>query len=105
MAVIQLPVAEADAQVLPQTRLRVLVKTSWAGDWVEHAYLQPVSASVCAAPGISRALLRYDYGRIKREDLSAYVDWDPEDLEDCYVRIQVMGAEAPWALWTGIISG
>lgn len=105
MAVIQLPVAAAEDLVQGQTRLRVLVREAWADEWQECPYFQPVFANNCAAPGISRAQFRYDYGRIKREDISAFYDWDPGDFDDWYVRIMVMGDDGEWPLWTGIVSG
>lgn len=104
MATVQLPPASDADLVSPQTRLRVLVKDSWAGEWEEHAYLQPLKCNSAVSPTPPRATFLYRYGSIKREDMSDFLPWPPAELADKYVRVMVMGADGEWPLWTGVFA-
>lgn len=80
-------------------------KARWSDPWVFEQYIAPVACAHTSAPSIGDADLHYDFGRIKREDRSAYADYVDRRLNDRYVRISIQRpSQPPTPLWTGIVA-
>jgi hypothetical protein len=94
--------------VLPRRHITVHVKENWEDDWIDiespsdeeiiahpsvglerFKYLDPISLTLAASPGVSRVTFRYHAGRIKREDKLEFLNQPPIDPDRWFVRIAV----------------
>ena len=110
MANLQLPAAQVPYRY-ERDQVRVVAKKKWSDPWKLVSYLQPISATVCAAPSLPQAKLSYDAGRMKREDTTEFALYSPQDLIDQFTRIEIVRLgwhtdpfETPIPLWTGLVA-
>lgn len=89
--------------VLSTPQYAVQAKNAWADDWESIPYLQPLSASLGAAPSVSSAELIYHYGFIKREDSHQFQYWTPRALMNAYVRILAYDHGDRATLFVGVV--
>lgn len=78
---------DRDRRTWPRTA--VFSSDSCSGPWTAVPYLQVVSITECAGPGVNRCELRYDSGAIKREDAEAFAVFEPLALVGKYVRVEL----------------
>jgi hypothetical protein len=113
---IQIPLPEATPDLQSRRRLLVQLRRLWTDPWglsdkwdrLLQRYLQPLSASLSAAPTVGKASFLYHYGSIKREDRSLFDGYARRNLRNLFVRIGAMRSDADpdvnnTVLWTGVI--
>lgn len=87
--------------------LRVSTRSAWTDSWLELDYAQPLRVTNVAAPGISSAVIQYDYGSVKREDATSFANVNPLDLKGFFVKIEAVtdpgGSETVEALFYGYV--
>lgn len=81
----------------------VLVKPSWDAEWTYVPYLHAEQVTEAVAPTMGTARLRYDFGRILREDTGYFAQYDPLSIDGYYVAIWVHDSGGSAALWYGIV--
>lgn len=75
------------------------------GDYVDVPYLYLQELRLALSPDIDTATLLYDYGKILREDESAFTDNPALELDNQYLRIEIsatVSGEDP-IVWYGIV--
>lgn len=103
MASIQIGVPFVRPGTIPPVYKSVWVKRTWTAAWQYVPYLKPVSAFWEAAPGISSARLRYQYGILKQADQAAFAYYSPVQLQGWYVAIWGHSYAGSAPLWIGVI--
>jgi hypothetical protein len=88
MTTVQLT-GDRGAVIFGAESLLVQVKRRWADDWQTMPYLTPLSAQLSISPDMPRADFVYHYGQIKREDNAEFIDFDPLNLSNWYVRVLI----------------
>ncbi len=88
MTTVQLT-GDGGAVIFGAESLLVQVKRRWADDWQTMPYLTPLAAQLSISPDMPRADFMYHYGQIKREDNAEFVDFDPLNLSNWYVRVLI----------------
>lgn len=73
---------------ISQAQPTVWVRYSTNSDWEWVPFLRPERLDLNAFPQYSRAVLRYDFGTIKRETSSAYSYYSPINLIGWLVKIE-----------------
>jgi hypothetical protein len=101
MALVQLTSSGFATTIDPGVPLVQIAKT-W-GDWQNMPYIQPLQASLVAAPSIGQATFLHRYGLIQHEDSNTPVWEPPLALAGYFVRVVLYIAQANVVLWTGII--
>ncbi len=99
---IQLGPQETRATVVSVAVPYVQVKTKWDDKWKTVDYLVCMDASDAASTFMGEAHFRYRYGTIKREDLTTFSSYDPEQLLEKYVRVVTPtdnGSQVQWVGW------
>jgi len=81
-----------------------MVKKAWSGTWEPAPYLEPLRATRVIAPGISEAVLAYNFGSIKREKKTSFKVYQPQALIDSFVKIVYSGRGKSADVWFGIIT-
>lgn len=87
-------------------RTVAIVETAneWGSGWTRPPYVVPLQAIVCCAPEVGRATFKFNYGRIKREDKTAFAEEAASSLYGAkYIRIRRAGAAGSSVLWVGSI--
>jgi hypothetical protein len=101
MALAQLTTSGFGVTVDPGVPLVQLAQT-W-GDWFNAPYIQPLQASLVAAPSIGQATFLWRYGYIQHEDMN-YPVWEPPHAWAGYfVRVILYLEGTQTVLWMGII--
>ena len=81
--------------------LKIYTKADWADAWVERTTLRAVRAQECVAPAMPFAIIRQDYGKIKREAAVAFAAEAPLSLRNYYVKI---ASATAGITWVGVIA-
>ena len=93
--------------VLPDVLYWAEVKRYLSSDdeWQYVPWLEPVECVEAAAPEVSSARFRYQYGQILRNQASSYDTFYPINARNWYVRILMQRyGEDPQAIWYGIFA-
>ncbi len=91
---------------IPKTRAVVQVRDLWVDDWETADYLEALRVMEAAQPGLSKALFRYRYGAVRREDKTTFSGEDPAGLANRFVRVCLAtpyDAE-PVPVWYGVLA-
>lgn len=92
--------------VRPRRQYRVSIRGNWTDPWDVTHYLEPLRATVCAAPDMPRAAFRYRSGTIKREDDDQFRQFLLLDVRDLFVKIELLGEggnlSKKQTLWVGV---
>ena len=65
----------------------VYYKRYWTDQWVPAPYVYPLFCEEFAAPNIGSAQFRFDFGRIKQNDVMVPGDYYPNDFRGYYLAI------------------
>lgn len=104
--VIQIQAPSPANQIAGKYTTHIYVKKNWADSWqlVHYAYCMNDATKI--SPGVGSATIRFDFGRIKREDVNAFADFDAVEFKDYYVKVVgVRGSQFPeeQTMWVGQI--
>jgi hypothetical protein len=80
----------------------VHIKQYWDDDWIWVRDLYCDEAKWVASPGVSEAKFYYDYGTIKRHDLSDQAFYNFVNLNGWYVGISMYDFYGDQILWVGV---
>ena len=80
----------------------VQIAASW-GDWVDMPYIQPLQASLMAAPSMGQATFLHRYGLIQHEDANTPVWVQPLALAGYFIRILLYIGTTNVTMWVGIV--
>ncbi len=81
----------------------VWVKQHWADDWQYVPWLDCLTCSETAAPSVSNAMLRYNYGMMLRKNTSAWAEYFPIMLNGWYVAVLAHDYYGDQLMWVGIV--
>ena len=80
----------------------VQIAKTW-GNWIDMPYIQPLNASLVAAPSIGQATFIWRYGLIRHEDSTQQIWETPLNIAGYFVRIQLYVRDTTIVMWAGII--
>ena len=83
--------------------IKVYERAAWTDEWAEIPYVVVESVVSAAAPTISQARCRFDYGEIKREDSASFSEQTPLDLKNHFIRIDAVYNEGSESEVTSIL--
>lgn len=93
-----------DDPIVAMGHAAVWIKALWSDPWAISDDLMPVTAEYAVAPTVSQATLAYNYGSIVREGNSQFVDYNPENYIDKFIKIATVGESGDLHQWHGIIA-
>ncbi|GMW03814.1 MAG: hypothetical protein AMXMBFR84_49480 [Candidatus Hydrogenedentota bacterium] len=94
---------QAPGTLRPATQQSVWFKRRWSDlyQWVPYAYCEKARQSV--SPAVPEAILKFDYGDIKREDRNYRDIYLPLIVQDAYVAVVAHDAFHTWQVWSGVV--
>lgn len=100
--------AQVTGQVSPavyKTRVwrSVWVKRFWDDPWTYIPYLYPVSATESAQPTMPTATFAYDFGTIKREDVTTFSAYRPWNFQGFKIAIRGHSVFGFFDIWFGVV--
>jgi hypothetical protein len=93
----------ADEQVF-SIPTSVYFKLNWGDDWIYAPNIQPLSASLAAAPAMGTATFKVRYGEGFWENYEQMTDGDELiSFTYCYIQIRGRNGKDEFILWTGVV--
>lgn len=80
----------------------VEIKQHWRDGWMRAVFVEVMETKKNVSPSMSRAVFKFRYGRIKRENTSTFLVDSPKVIVDWFIRVRTLG-EAEEKAWVGVV--